>query len=153
MMPDPKGARENLGRLIGTFRGTETMSPSEWAPDGFVADSETISREALGGFGVVTDYCQKKGGQTTYEGHGVYTWDGGAGEVVLHWFDSMGMGRDEFRGQWDGDVLQLRCENAMGHQRITWTFGPDGPLSSRMEMGTDEGSLKSMMEAQYSRAT
>ena len=153
MMPDPAEARQQLGRFIGAFRGTETMSPSEWAPNGFVAESETINREALGGFGVVTDYCQKRGEQTTYEGHAVYTWNGGAGEVVLHWFDNMGMGRDEFRGQWDGDVLQLRCENAMGHHRITWTFGPDGPLSSRMEMGADAGSLKPMMEAQYSRAT
>lgn len=149
--PDPSAAREQLGRLVGTWRGKETMHPSPWDPKGYVADGENINRESVGGFGVVTDYRQIRDGATVFEGHGMYVWDAKANEVVLHWFDNMGMGREEFRGGWVGDVLTLSSQGPMGIWRKTTDFSAEGKLHSTIEMGTSPDALTLLFEGDYAR--
>jgi hypothetical protein len=152
-MPKPTDAHRRLERLTGTWRGTETMHPSEWNPDGSTAQGLTTSRTAIGGFGVVTDYEQMIGGQATFSGHGIYTVDPGNGDVVLYWFDSIGMGCEEFRGGWTGDTLTLVSRSpTMGHMRMTWDFQGDGTLHSSMESSRDGAVWTRMFDGVYSRS-
>ena len=148
-MPKPTADHQRLERLCGDWRGTETMHPSPWDPNGGQADGRTVAHLALGGFAVVVDYTQARGGATTFEGHGVYTWDAGAGEVVLHWFDSMGQGREEFRGTWNGDVLTLTSKSPHCLMRMTYDLSQAGRLASAMDTSQDGAQWSRLFDADY----
>ena len=151
-MPEPTADHQRLARLAGTWKGTETMHPSPWDPKGGEADAVTVSRVALGGFAVVVDYEQSHGGRRTFEGHGVYSVDAGSKEVVLHWWDAMGQGVEEFRGGWAGDRLRLTSSNAMGRFRMTTTLTAPGEMTARMESSTDGEQWTALFDGRYARA-
>jgi len=150
-MPKPTAEYERLEKLAGIWTGGETLHPSPWDPKGRVARATTRARVALAGFGVVANYEQTSDGQRSFEGHGVYTWDAKAGEVVLHWFDSMGMGVDEFRGVWEGDRLRLERRNAMELWRMSSDRSKPGRVTSRMEASQDGKSWTVMFDGSYAR--
>jgi hypothetical protein len=149
--PKPTADHKRLEKLAGIWKGTEVMPPSQWNPKGSEGQAITTSRVTIGGFAVVGDYVQRSGGQITYEGHAVYTWDSQTNQVVLHWFDSTGMGVDVFRGAWNGDKLELQSQNVMGHWRMTSDLSKPGEMTSRMEMSSDGKTWKPMMDGSYRR--
>ena len=151
-MPKLSADHKKLEKLAGIWKGTEKMYPSAWDPKGGEAQAITHSRLALGGFAVVGDYEQTRGGTCTYQGHAVYTWDAQAKQVVLHWFDSMGQGADEFRGTWTGDRLVLQSKNHMGHWRMTSDYSKAGTLTSGMEMSQDGKTWVKLFDGTYRRA-
>jgi hypothetical protein len=150
-MPTPSADHDRLERLCGDWRGTETMHPSQWDQKGGEAEGHTRSRRALAGFAVLSDYEQRRGGVRTFEGHGVYTWDAAAGEVVLHWFDGMGQGREEFRGRWDGEKLTLTSHNENCQMRLRYDFSQPGTLTSGMDMSTDGTTWSTLFDGSYRR--
>ena len=150
-MPKPSPAHLKLHTLAGIWQGKETMHPSQWDPKGGVADGETRGRVATAGFAVVTDYRQTKNGVCVFEGLGVYTFDAEASEVVLHWFDSTGQGREEFRGGWQGSVLTLTSKGPMGHMRLVGDYGKPGVLKSSMALSPDGVAWSTMFDGVYHR--
>ncbi|MCA8952447.1 MAG: DUF1579 family protein [Planctomycetes bacterium] len=151
-MPKLTAEHEKLALLAGTWKGTETMHPSQWAPDGMTAEAVTTSRVGLTGFVVITDYEQRVGGQATFVGHGVYTIDPKQGGVLLYWFDSMGGTCEEFRGNWQGDVLTLTSDTSpMGHMRLTYDFSQAGKLASAMDTSPDGQQWSRMFDGVYSK--
>lgn len=150
-MPKPTPDHERLRKLAGHWRGTEHMHPSPWDPEGGDYQALTRSRVALDGFAVIVDYEQSRDGKSTFQGHGVYTWDPHAKQVVLHWFDSMGQGVDEFRGGWQGDRLELTSKNPMGLFRMRSDLSEAGRMTSRMENSSDGQSWKTMFDGTYTR--
>jgi hypothetical protein len=150
-MPKPTADHRRLEKLAGNWRGEETMHPSAWDPEGGVAQGTTRSRVALDGFAVIGDYEQTRDGKVTYSGHAVYTFDPRAKEVVLHWFDSMGMGVDVFRGAWQGERLTLQSQNPMGHWRMTNDYSKPGTMTSRMESSQDGKSWTPLFDGSYTR--
>ena len=150
-MPKLTADHKRLEKLAGIWKGTEKMHPSQWDPKGGTGEATTKSRVANGGFAVVGDYEQRMGGQVTFEGHAVYMWDVQAKEVVLHWFDSMGIGVDVFRGKWNGDKLELASKNVMGQWRMTTDLSKPGAMTTRMEMSDDGETWKPMMDGCYRR--
>lgn len=151
-MPKPTADHERLGKLAGIWKGTEKMHPSPWDPQGGEAKGTTRARIALDGFAVIADYEQTRGGKHTFAGHGVYTWDTEKKEVVMHWFDSMGQGREEFRGAWKGDSLVLQSQCASGFARMTSQFAGSGKMTSRMEMSEDGKKWNALFDGSYERA-
>ena len=115
------------------------------------ADGTTRSRTALSGFAIISDYEQSRGGKTSFEGHGVYTWDARANQVVMHWFDSIGQGAEEFRGTWKGDVLTLASKSPMGHARLTYDLSKTGVMSSMMETSQDGSKWTKLFDGSYTR--
>ncbi|MGE3171637.1 MAG: DUF1579 family protein [Planctomycetota bacterium] len=150
-MPEPTAEHKRLEKLAGIWRGTETMHPSQWDPKGSTAEAESRCRVAVGGFHVVVDYEQKRDGVVCFEGHGVYCWDAEKGEVVLEWFDSIGTGREQFRGGWKGDVLTLQSHGPMGHMRLTYDHSKPGQLGSAMDMSPDGKAWSRMFDGVYRR--
>jgi len=150
-MPKPTADHKKLEKLAGIWKGKETMHPSECDPKGSTADVVSRSRMALTGFHVVTDYERTRSGMR-FEGHGVYAFDPAAKQVVLHWFDSVGEGREEFRGTWTGDVLTMSSRNPQGHARLTYDLSKAGVMVWRMETSTDGKTWSKFFDAQYQRA-
>jgi len=150
-MPKPTAEHKRLEKLAGIWKGTEKMHPSPWDPKGSVAQAITRSRVVVGGYAVAGDYEQRSGANVTFEGHAVYTWDPKASQVVLHWFDSMGGGVDVFRGTWQGDKLELQCQNFMGFWRMTTDLSRPGAMTSHMENSPDGKTWKPMMDGTYTR--
>ena len=151
-MPKPTAGHRKLESFAGIWKGKETMHPSPFDPKGGVAVGTTHARIALGGFAIVGDYEQVRDGKKSYEGHAVYTWDPNANDVVLHWFDCMGMGVDEFRGAWKDATIQFQCENAMGLWRLSYDLSKPGKLASRMESSQDGTKWATLFDAAYERA-
>jgi hypothetical protein len=150
-MPVPSTEHKQLEKLSGIWHGKETMHPGPWSPAPSEAQGTMRARISLSGFALITDYEQSCGGKTTFSGHGVYTWDGQKRQVVLHWFDCMGQGAEEFRGSWKGDRLQLDSKNPMGFARMTYDCSQPGALASRMEVSQDGKTWAPMFDATYKR--
>jgi hypothetical protein len=65
--PTPNEQHRRLELLAGVWRGTETMHPSQWDPNGGTAEGTNEIRVALNGFALVTDYRQLRDGQPTWD--------------------------------------------------------------------------------------
>ena len=151
-MPKPTADHKKLERLAGIWKGKDKLHPSPWDPKGGVAEGFQRGRVSLDGFAVVIDYEQSRDGKKSFAGHGVYTLDPKSKQVVLHWFDTMGQGAEEFRGSWKGEVLTLESKTAMGHARLSYDCSRAGALTSRMEMSQDGKSWAPMLDSTYQRA-
>lgn len=148
-MPQPNEKHAQLERLIGTWVGEEHMHPSQWCPEAKTGIGRSECRGGLGGFAVICDYEQTMDGQTTYVGHGVYTWDGAEGVYLLHWWDSMGMPVDVFKGDFEGDSLVMTSQGPMGRMRMTGDYSKPGRLVSKMECSQDGDSWTTMFDGDY----
>ena len=148
-MPKPGPIHKKLEAFAGTWSGEEKMHPSQWDPKGGMAQATMTSRVACDGFYVVGDYEQKRNGAVTFRGHSVFGVDGKTQEVVLHWFDSMGMGDDVFRGKFQGDTLTLTSQSQMGHHRMMYDFSEEGTMRSKMDMSSDKKQWNTVFEGVY----
>ena len=128
------------------------MSPSQWEPQGGTAMGRVDNRIAVDGFTVIQDYAQERGGMVTFRGHGVFSWDAKQGCYVLHWWDTMGMPPNIFRGQFLGEVLTMTDVESQVKSRVTWDFRGGGRHTFKMEMSPDGMQWQTMMEGTYKRA-
>ncbi len=135
-MPQLTDAHQRLRKLVGRFQGKENIFPSAWSPQAGTASASMDGRLITGGFAAVHDYEQKKNGKVSYSGHGVFRYDAPAGQYELHWFDSMGMGVNVFRGNFEGEKLVLTTHDANGYMRCIYDTGAKG-LGLRMETSQD----------------
>lgn len=149
-MPGPSAGHRRLEKLAGSWEGEETMHPSPWDPKGGVARGRNEHTLALGGFALLADYEQQRGGTTTFTGHGVYTYDPEQDRYTLHWFDSMGSPPELFTGGFDGDVLTLAHGGPM-HARLTYDLSGADALKAMMEMSQDGAEWNVLFEAIYER--
>jgi hypothetical protein len=150
-MPKPGPGHKRLEMMTGTWEGEETMYPSQWDPKGGTATGRTVSRLALSGFAVLSDYQQERDGKVTFTGHGVMTFDPKQDLYVLHWFDCMGSPPEVFTGRFEGDVLTVSHGGPM-HVRLTYDYGQTGKLLSKMEMSQDGSTWKTLFDGVYRRS-
>ena len=150
-MPQLTAAHRHLDRIVGRWRGEERMLPSPWDPGGGTAIGRVRNAAALDGFAVVQEYEQERGGAVTFRGHGVFRWDPSASEYSLHWFDSLGLDPNHFRGTFDGDVLTLVSRGAQGFTRAVFDFGQPGRYAYRMDVSGDGAQWMPMMTGDYVR--
>ena len=150
-MPKPTEHHAKLEMLAGQWQGTETMHPSQWAPEGGTAIGRNDIRLALSGFASITDYEQEREGVITFRGHGVMTYDAAEACYVLHWFDDMGSPPEVFKGTFEGDVLTIAHGGPGMHVRMTSDFSTEGEMKARMEMSQDGTAWKVLFDALYRR--
>lgn len=148
-MPKPTAAHRQLERLVGSWKGIEHMFPSQWNPAGGEALARITNRLALDGFVVVQDYEQEADGVVTFQGLGVFSWDANEPGYVLHWFDSMGMPPNVFRGNFEGDVLTLTSKWSHGYHRAVFDLSQEGHYTFRMEVSESGEQWATLMEGQY----
>jgi uncharacterized protein DUF1579 len=154
-MPKPSPGHKKLEALAGNWVGEEVMHPSPQDPKGSTATATMNLRVANQGFNVVGDYEQKKKGSTTatFTGHSVFDYDAKTDELILYWFDSMGMGAHPFRGKFDGKQVALMMKDpTMGNLRLSYDLSEKDTLRMKMELSQDGKQWKPMLESVYHRA-
>lgn len=152
-MPTPGEAHRVFELMAGKWEGDEKMYPQPWAAEGADGQAKIENRLALGGFVLVQDYVQHQHGRAVFEGHGVLSWDDGAKQYVMHWWDSMGMPPNVFRGGMVGGVLVMTSDFPGGQGRSTWDFRDAGKYTFRMEILGPNGAASPMMDGSYRRIT
>lgn len=148
-MPKPTEAHKKLMKICGSWIGEEHMHPSPWDPKGGVATARIQNRIALDGFIVIQDYEQERDGRGGFRGHGVFRWDDAVQCYVLHWFDSMGMAPNEFKGNFQGDLLTMTSKGPMGYNRGVWDYSKPGQCSFRMDVSPDGRQWQTFVEGNY----
>jgi len=150
-MPQVTDAHRKLEMFAGTWAGEETIAPTPWDAKGGTAMGRAVNRMAVGGFAMVQDYEQKRGGSISFTGHGVLRWDGVKKSYVMNWIDSMGMPPNEFSGQFEGNVLTMINRGPQGFSRAAWDFLEKGRYRFKMEVSPDGQAWHPFMEAVYAR--
>ena len=110
-MPKPTDAHRKLHAFDGHWIGQEAIPPCPWDPKGGSAIGRCDNRVAVDGFIVAHDYEQERDGRINFRGHGVFTYDTVAKGYVLHWWDSLGVAANIFKGHFSGNTLQMRCHD------------------------------------------
>lgn len=147
-MPKPGAAHQQLAKLAGNWSGEEKLMPSPWDPKGGIAKATVVNRVACDGWIVVQDYEQKRDGQVSFRGHGVFSVDPAKNHVVLHWFDSMGAGTNVFTGNWKGDVLAMTGPSSGGTGRVTFDV-TGGTYKFAMDVSPDSKKWETFMTGSY----
>ena len=150
-MPKPGSPHQKLQRLSGKWIGEEKLHPSPWDPKGGMATARVHNRSSLDGFVVVQDYEQERGGQVNFRGHGVFSYDAVQQCYVMHWWDSMGMPPNEFKGNFVGDVLTFTGQNPQGISRATFDLDQEGTYKFKMEASQDGKQWHTFMEGSYAK--
>jgi Protein of unknown function (DUF1579) len=151
-MPKPGDVHKQLGRLVGEWSGEETLHPSPWDPKGGTAIGSVTNQWIVDGFAVVQEYEQRRGGQVTFRGHGVFWFDPATSEYVMHWWDSMGGTGAAYRGTLEGDRLMLGAPMPQGgHSRTSWTSTGPNSHTFLMEVSPDGKAWQPAMEGRYQR--
>jgi hypothetical protein len=151
-MPKPSKFHKKLEALIGDWSGDETMHPMPWDPQGGPAKGRYKVRAAAGGFGVVQDYEQKRGGKVSYVGHGVLGYDAKENSYLWHWSDSMGgVPGQVTRGTWDGNRLVFQASCEQGHSRYTYVFKKKDVIDFAIEQSMDGQQWAPFMNGRYTR--
>jgi hypothetical protein len=136
-MPTPSAGHRKLEKIGGQWEGEEKMYSSPWDPKGGTAIGRIKSRVALNGFALINDYEQERDGKITFTGHGVFTYDPNEEGYTLTWFDCMGAPPEIFKGNFDGEILNLAHGGPGMHVRLTYDLSEPGFLSTSMEMSKD----------------
>ncbi len=150
-MPKPTDAHRKLEPLAGKWSGTEKISPLPWDPQGGTAAARIQNRVALDGFALIQDYEQERNGAVNYRGYGVFRYDMNANAYVFHWFDSMGMGTSELRGDCKDNIFTLTGKNPQGLSRATFDVKTEGRYSFKLEGSQDGKQWMTFMEGNYKR--
>jgi len=151
-MPKPQKEHEKLRALAGSWIGEEKMHPSPWDPQGGPAAATIDSRMDLDGFHLISDYVQKRGGQVTYRGHGVFGYNAARKCYEMWWFDSMGMTPDgAASGKWEGDTLMFEHQTPMGFSRYTYTLKGEGRYAFGIQNSQDGKQWASFMDGTYTK--
>ena len=149
-MPKPGPEHEKLRAFEGSWVGEETIHPSPWDPEGGPATARWTNRIDLDGFFAVTDYVQKRGGQVSYRGHGVFGHDAEPAVTRMTWFDNMGI-MHPAEGRWEADTLTLSNVSPMGHARYTFKFSKDS-FTMKIENSQDGKAWSPFIEGTYRKA-
>jgi len=152
-MPKPTDAHRKLHALAGRWIGQEKMHPSPWDTQGSIANAHIENKISVDGFLLVHDYEQSKNGIPNFHGHGVFSFDSNAQNYTMHWWDSMGMGANVFKGNFNGATLQMECRHERFATRATWEFPEPSRYRFKMETSGDGQTWAPMMDGEYTRAT
>ena len=148
-MPKPGEPHRRLAKIVGNWKGEEKLAPSPWDPVGGSAIGRVHNRAALDGFAVIQDYEQERNGAVNFRGHGVFTWDSAQNNYLLTWFDSMGTPPNEFRGNFENDILSLTNKGPMGLSRCSFDFREPNGYRFTMEVSEDGKQWITFVDARY----
>ena len=151
MPKQPDEMRRLIDLFAGTWRGEETLYPSEWDPAGGPATATWTVRAACDGFALLVDYDEERDGKLVYRGHGVHGWDTFVGGFHAYWFDNIGsMPKQAVRATLDGDRYTYTEGTPAGHSRFTSAWA-DGVFTFTIERSKDGRTWAPMHEGRYRR--
>ncbi len=142
---------EKLAAFTGEWVGEEVVGQSRWFEAG-PAQGFVSARIGLGGFYLIQDYRQERGGKTIFSGHGLVTFDREDGRYKMFWYDSVGfVPESPAVGHWKDNGLVLRQATLHGSARRTFQFdGPD-TYALRLQFSPDDEGWSDLLTATYHR--
>ncbi|KAB2897791.1 MAG: DUF1579 domain-containing protein [Kofleriaceae bacterium] len=149
-MPTVSKEMARLTELFaGTWRGEETLFPSEWDPVGGPATGTWTVRAAVDGFALLVDYDEERDGKLVYRGHGVHGWDAREGAFFAYWFDNVGvMQKAGNRATLDGDRYTYTELSDQGQSRFTYEWH-EGVFTFAIDRSADGKDWKPMHHGRY----
>jgi hypothetical protein len=150
-MSRPASEHQSLSMLAGNWLGKEHIHPSPFDPIGGPATGHVHNRAALNGFAIIHDYEQKRNGDVSFRGHGIFRWDASEQCYTLHWFDSLGLRPVEYRGRLQGQILSLTAPQGQGFSRAVFDFSGEKCYRYRMEISPDGEQWFVFLEGEYQR--
>lgn len=152
-MPKPAAEHARLAQFAGDWEGEEKIHPSRFDPNPGAAKSRVSARMALGGFYLISDYAQQRGGGVNFQGHGVFGWDPRGRCYTMHWFDSSGIEHGApSLGTWEGNALILQHETThMGFSRYVYEIVRDGEYTMKLQVSQDGKNWQTFLEGRYRR--
>jgi hypothetical protein len=147
-LPRPGDQHRLLHRFSGTWEGSEETFGAPGAPPA-VSTGRTAFRVGMDGLNVIGDYEQIREGRVSYRGLSVFGVDGGTGEAVWFWFDSMGFVPQPSRGRWSGDRLVLQATYPQGVGRYTYELTSPDRYRFVLETSRDGGEFRTQMRGEY----
>jgi hypothetical protein len=149
--PEPNQHHRRLQRLVGAWKGEETLQETPVTPGGKASGSFTF-RSVLGDLFVVAEYEQIMHGKQLMQGMGVLGWDAKQNQYTLHWFDTFGSPPGSpGRGSWDGQVLRFEHGAPKPHGRTSFEL-EDGGFVFRIEMSFEGKPFQTVIEGRYTKA-
>lgn len=152
-MPTVSKEMARLTELFaGTWRGEETLFPSEWDPKGGPAIGTWTVRAAVDGFALLVDYDEERDGKVVYRGHGVHGWDARERGFLVYWFDNIGvMQKAGNRATLDGDrYTYTELSDPNGQSRFTYEW-KEGVFTFEIARSPDGKDWKPMHQGRYKR--
>jgi hypothetical protein len=153
-MPKPTPEHERLCKaMAGNWTSKERIFPSPWDAVGGEAIGRSQARAAVGGFFVVADYEQERGGAVNYHGHGVYGYDAEKKRYSMQWCDDMGgTPANLVWGDWVGDTLTFQSDACGGGKaRYVYRFDTNGEYVFSILMSQDGSNWAPFMEGRFVR--
>lgn len=152
-MPTVGPEIQRLTQLMGgTWRGDETLYPSDWDPKGGAALGTWVVQPSLDGFALIVDYTEERDGQVVYRGHGIHGWDAQDRTFLAYWFDNIGvLPKQPVRATLDGQRYTYQSDDGpAGHTRMTYEWVSE-LFSFRIDTSKDGVIWKPMHEGRYTR--
>jgi hypothetical protein len=154
-MPTVSAEQKRLNELFtGTWRGEETLHPSDWDLKGGTAFGTWVVHPSLDGFCLLVDYTEERGGKILYRGHGIHGFDAQTNTFCAYWFDNIGvMPKAPVQAKLDGNRYSYTSdEGPQGWTKMTYEWKTD-TFEFRIDKSKDGGATWSPMhEGRYSRA-
>lgn len=137
--------------FAGTWRGDETLHPSESNPRGGVAEGVWVVRASADGFCLLVDYDESQDGRSVYKGHGVHAYDAEGACFYAYWFDNVGgLSRAGNRARFEHDRYTYEMPSSRGTSRFTYAW-KDGVFTFSIERKSDDATFVPMHEGTYRR--
>jgi hypothetical protein len=145
---------QRLQALIGTWRGEEDVSATQWTGAGTAA-AEVVAEAEFGGLFVLQRYRQSRDGKVSFAAHNVFGFDQPGGVFTMHQFDSMGfVPASPASGTWDGSTLTLLRSSPRGAARVTYDFDSNDSYRMRLEFKpTASDAWQDMVSGLYQRVS
>ena len=154
-MPAPPklcAEHERLAAFAGDWIGDEVVGVTPHFEPG-AAKGFVSARMGLGGFYLMQDYRQERGGKTIFEGRALLTFDREDGRYKMFWHDSVGFVPEvPAVGHWGEDGLVFRQATLRGSARRTFRFEDPDTYSLRLQFSPDDEGWSDLLTATYRRA-
>ncbi|WP_448954089.1 DUF1579 family protein [Labrys neptuniae] len=138
-----------LRRLIGRWRGRETMHETPWAAAG-AAQSAVEAAWDLGGAFIFQSYRQMRDGAPAFEARSVFGFDQSAGHALMYLFDTMGfMPMAPAVGVVEGEELVFTRHSLRGRGQHRYAFADDGSYRLTIAFAPPDGSFGTVMAGHY----
>lgn len=149
--PQLSADHQRLQALVGTWRGEETMSATQWAPAGS-ATSEVTAEAEFGGLFVSQHHRQTRDGRISFESRNMFGFDSNDGSYKLWQFDSMGfVPPAPASGHLEGNMLTLTRSSPRGSARSIYIFDDADTYRMTLEFQPAGGAWTSMVSGVYRR--
>lgn len=128
-----------LSRLVGEWRGDETIATTRWGEGGPATGHFRASMQ-LNARVLIQEYREERDGKTSLDVHAIFVAEPEHDQFSLYWFDSYGfVPGTPAPGMWNGERLTFVRSSPRGQTRHVYVFEGDDAFRMTLESSFDGG--------------